>query len=163
MTVSLIVAASQNNVIGRSGDMPWRLSADLQRFKKLTMGHSIVMGRKTYESIGRLLPGRQTVIVTRQTDYAVAGAVIAANVAEALKTPSTSGEIFVVGGGEIYAQAIDLADQIYLTRVQTTIADGDTFFPALDQDNWERVEATDFPADEKNDYTTTFEIWRRPG
>ncbi|EAQ82352.1 dihydrofolate reductase [Blastopirellula marina] len=161
MTVSLIVAASQNNVIGRDGDMPWRLSADLQRFKKLTMGHSIVMGRKTYESIGRLLPGRQTVIVTRQADYAVEGAVIAANVAEALQTPSTSGEIFVVGGGEIYAQAIDLADQIYLTRVQAMIEDGDAFFPALDQDKWDRIETREFPADEKNDYPTTFEIWRR--
>lgn len=161
MSVSLIVAASQNDVIGRDGDMPWRLSADLQRFKKLTMGHVIVMGRKTYESIGRLLPGRQTVIVTRQAGYAVEGAVIASNVAAALQTPSAAGEIFVVGGGEIYAQAIDLADQIYMTRVQTTITDGDTFFPPLAPDNWRQVEATEFAPDEKNDYPTTFEVWRR--
>ncbi|MCC9606839.1 dihydrofolate reductase [Blastopirellula sp. JC732] len=161
MTVSLIVAASENGVIGRNGDMPWRLSSDLQRFKKLTMGNTIVMGRKTYESIGRLLPGRQTVIVTRQADYAVEGAVITSSVEEAVQVPSAGGELFIVGGGEIYAQSIDLAQQIYLTRVHALIDDGDAFFPALDRENWERVEATEIGADEKNDYPTTFEIWRR--
>lgn len=163
MSVSLIVAASENDVIGRDGDMPWRLSADLQRFKKLTMGNTIVMGRKTYQSIGRLLPGRQTVIVTRQPDYTVAGAIIADSIAQAVNTPSAGGELFVVGGGEIYAQALDLADQIYFTRVHAVIEDGDAFFPQLDPQQWERIEATEVPADEKNDYATTFEIWRRRG
>lgn len=163
MSVSLIVAASENDVIGRDGDMPWRLSADLVRFKRLTMGNTIVMGRKTYESIGRLLPGRQTVIVTRQADYAVEGAIVVADIADAIKTPSAGGELFVVGGGEIYAQALDLAERIYFTRVHAVIEDGDAFFPQLDPLQWERTEATEVPADEKNDYATTFEIWRRRG
>ncbi|TWT38373.1 dihydrofolate reductase [Blastopirellula retiformator] len=163
MTISLIVAASENGVIGRDGDMPWRLSSDLQRFKKLTMGNIIVMGRKTYESIGRLLPGRQTVIVSRQAGYQVEGAIVTSSIEEAVKVPSAAGELFIVGGGEVYAQSIDLADQIYLTRVHIQIEDGDAFFPALDLQEWERVEATEIAADEKNDYPTTFEIWRRRG
>jgi len=165
MKVSLVVAMSENRVIGRDGDMPWRLSADLKRFKQLTMGHAIVMGRKTYESIGRLLPGRTTIILSRQAGYQVEGAIVVADLeqatAAALTAHPETAELFVIGGGQIYEIALPVATSLYLTRVVAEISDGDTWFPEVDWSQWRQVHQESIPADEKNDYPTSYEIWRR--
>ena len=160
MTVSIIVAMAENGVIGRDMDLPWHISADLKRFKALTMGHHIVMGRKTFESIGRLLPGRTTVIVTRQPDYQVDGAVIVNSLGAAQAAATDDSELFIIGGGQIYEIALPLADRLHVTRVHTEV-DGDTSFPVIDWDQWELVSAERHGADEKNDYDFTFESYRR--
>jgi dihydrofolate reductase len=133
--LSLIVAMARDRVIGRDGKLPWHLSADLKRFKALTMGHHIVMGRKTWESIGRPLPGRTSVVVTRNASYAAAGAHVAASFDSALALAHDDSEVFVIGGGQIYRQALPLADRIYLTEVDAEYP-GDTFFPALNPREW---------------------------
>ena len=160
MTVSLIVAFSENGVIGFEGDMPWRLSADLKRFKRLTMGHPMIMGRNTYESIGRLLPGRTTIILTRNDQYQVPGAVLAKNLEQAMELASADQEIFVVGGGQVYQHALPLADRIYATRIHVELQ-GDTHFPDTNWEQWELVESTAHAADEKNQYPFTFENYVR--
>ena len=160
MTVSIIVAMAENGVIGRDMDLPWHISADLKRFKALTMGHHIVMGRKTFESIGRLLPGRTTVIVTRQSDYQVDGAVIVNSLEAAQAAATDDSELFIIGGGQVYEIALPLADRLHVTRVHTEV-DGDTSFPAVDWDQWELVSAERHGADEKNDYDFTFESYQR--
>lgn len=136
--LAMIVAASENNVIGVDGDLPWHLSADLKRFKKLTMGHHIIMGRKTFDSIGRLLPGRTTVIVTRQPDYQFEGAKIANSVEHAVELADGDSCPFIVGGAQIYSAAIPLVDRLFLTRVHSQI-EGDTFLPEIDWSVWELV------------------------
>lgn len=158
--LAMIVAASENDIIGRDGDMPWRLSADLKRFKKLTMGHHIVMGRKTFDSIGRLLPGRTTVIVTRQSDFEFAGALVAHSIAGALALCHTDDCPFVTGGAEIYRLALPVVDEIHLTRVHAQIK-GDTSLPAIDWGLWERVTVERHPADEQNSFDYSFETYRR--
>ena len=134
--LAMIVAASENNVIGVDGDLPWHLSADLKRFKKLTMGHHMIMGRKTFDSIGRLLPGRTTVIVTRQKDYSFDGAKIAHSLDQAVRLASDDLCPFIVGGAEIYSAAMPLVDRLFLTRVHSQI-EGDTFLPEIDWSAWE--------------------------
>ena len=160
MTVSIIVAMAENGVIGRDMDLPWHISADLKRFKALTMGHHIVMGRKTFESIGRLLPGRTTVIVTRQSDYQVDGAVIVNSLEAAQAAATDDSELFIIGGGQVYEIALPLADRLHVTRVHMEV-DGDTSFPAVDWDQWELVSAERHGADEKNDHDFTFESYQR--
>ncbi len=157
---SLIVAVTENGVIGDSGNLPWRLSADLKRFKQLTLGHHIIMGRKTFETIGRLLPDRTTVIVTRQPDYQFPGAVIVDSIAAALATAQTDANPFVIGGAEIYRLFLPLVDELHLTRVHTEIS-GDTSLPEIDWDQWTRIQAQRHPADDKNQFDFTFEIFRR--
>ncbi len=160
MTISLIVAASENGIIGRDGDMPWHLSADLKRFKRLTMNHHMIMGRKTYQAIGRLLPGRTTIIVTRQQDLQVDGALIANSLTQAFEIAKNDDQIFVVGGGEIYRQALPYADKIFLTRVHTTL-DGDTSFPKIDWQAWQLVHSETHASDDRNDFPVTFEDYQR--
>ncbi|MDG2013124.1 MAG: dihydrofolate reductase [Pirellulaceae bacterium] len=160
MTISLIVAFSENSVIGFEGDMPWRLSADLKRFKRLTMGHPMIMGRNTYESIGRLLPGRTTIILTRNGQYEVPGALLASDLEQALELASADEEIFVVGGGQVYQHALPLADRIYATRIHVELP-GDTHFPKIDWEQWKLVESTAHESDEKNQYPFTFENYVR--
>ena len=133
--LAMIVAASENNVIGVDGDLPWHLSADLKRFKKLTMGHHMIMGRKTFDSIGRLLPGRTTVIVTRQADYQFEGAKIAHSVEQAVELAKEDPCPFIVGGAQIYSAAMPLVDRLFLTRVHSEI-EGDTFLPEVDWSAW---------------------------
>ena len=140
MRISIIAAVAVNGVIGREGRLPWHLSADLQRFKRLTTGHTIIMGRRTWESIGRALPGRRTIVVTRQPDYQVAdGVQIATSLDEALRTAEASGESesFVVGGAELYREALPEADRLFFTEVAAEV-DGDTYFPVnFDTFEWE--------------------------
>lgn len=157
---SMIVAASENDVIGVDGDLPWRLSADLKRFKRLTMGHHIIMGRKTYESIGRLLPGRTTVIVTRQSDYKVEGAKIVHGIQEALAACVQDKHPFVIGGSEIYRLALRFVQEIQLTRVHAEIQ-GDTFLPKIDWDQWEAVSRQRHEGDDKTQLSYSFEVYRR--
>ncbi len=160
MTVSLIVAVAAGGVIGCDGQLPWRLSADLRRFKRLTMGHHIIMGRKTFDSIGRLLPGRTTVIITRQTDLVVPGATVVHGLPQALQVADDDQELFIVGGGEIYRQALPRADRIYRTIVQAEVK-GDTIFPQLSPRQWSVVQEEQHPADERNQYPHTFQVLER--
>ena len=139
MALSIIVALAKNRAIGINNTLPWHLPEDLKRFKQLTMGHHIIMGRKTYESLGRLLPGRQTVIVTRNLDYQVAGALVVHSLQEAMQVSETDSEAFVIGGAELYQQAIGLADKLYLTQIDQTFA-GDAFFPEFDMREWRLLE-----------------------
>jgi len=134
MTVVLIAAVGRNGVIGRDNDLPWRIREDLQHFKQLTLGHTLVMGRKTYDSIGRPLPGRRTVVVTRQPDWSAPGVEAAHSLEEALKL-ADSNDVYVAGGGEIYREALPYADRLELTEVDQSPA-GDTTFPALDPTQW---------------------------
>ena len=137
--LAMIVAASTNDVIGVDGDLPWHISADLKRFKQLTMGHHLIMGRKTFESIGRCLPGRTTVILTRQASFEFAGAKIAHTIEEAIELAAADPSPFIIGGAEIYALAMPHVSHIYLTRVHQTI-DGDTYLPKIDWKQWELVQ-----------------------
>ena len=137
--VSIIVAMAKNRVIGRDGHLPWHLPEDLKRFKQLTMGHHIVMGRKTWESLGRLLPGRHHVIVSRSPGYAVPSAKVAGSIAVAFTDCENDSEIFVIGGGEIYALALPDADRILLTEINQDF-EGDAFFPALPPGEWKESE-----------------------
>ncbi len=162
MMVSLIVAMTDNGVIGHGGDMPWHLASDLRRFKMLTMGHHMVMGRKTFESIGRLLPGRTTVILSRNPDLHVPGAIVVNDLRAALKLAKQDPEVFVTGGGEIYRLALPLAGRMYITRVHTTI-EGDTWFPAIDWSRWQLTGSEQGHADAQNDFDFTFEIHDRLG
>lgn len=160
MIVSLIVAMGENNVIGVNGAMPWRLSADLKRFKRVTMGHPLVIGRKTHNSIGRLLPGRQTIIISRNSQLKIPGAAVVASLEEAIRVAGKCEELFVAGGGEIYRLALPIAKRIYLTRVAANIP-GDTTFPPLNAAEWRLIDQEFHPADERNDHAMTFEVLER--
>jgi dihydrofolate reductase len=153
--ISLIVAASTNNVIGVRGELPWRLSSDLKRFKALTMGKPIVMGRLTHESIGRPLPGRQNIVVSRQADYQAVGCDVVTSVDAAISAAGEAKEIMIIGGGHIYDEFLPQADRIYLTRVQAEI-EGDTFLPDLNPDEWAETGSERHAADEVNDYEFVF-------
>lgn len=160
MRTSLIVAMERNGVIGRDGRLPWHLSADLKRFKQLTMGHHIIMGRKTFESLPRLLPGRTSVVVTRQSDYQAAGAIVTHSLNDAIAAARDDEEPFIIGGAEIFQQAFALADRIYLTEVAADVA-GDVRFPEFDRSQWCVVERTEHPANERNDHPHTFTVLER--
>lgn len=158
--ISLIVAASTNNVIGAGGDLPWRLSADLQRFKAVTMGKPIVMGRKTYESIGRPLPGRQNIVITRQAGYAAEGCTVVSSPDEAIQAAGDAGEVMIIGGGHIYKAFLPRAERIFLTRVHAEI-DGDTFLPEIPDEHWSVDSLESHAADEANDHDVDFIVLTR--
>ena len=160
MRLSLIVAMAEDRVIGRAGDLPWRLSADLRRFKRLTMNHHVVMGRKTYESIGRPLPGRRMIVITRRPDYAAPEVEVAAGLDAALSACAGDDEAFIIGGAEIYRQALPLVDRIYLTLVHAAV-DGDVQFPAVDWSAWRLAEDARHAADDKNHYDYSFQVYNR--
>lgn len=149
--ISLVVAASTNNVIGADGGLPWRLPEDLRRFKEITMGKPIVMGRATWESIGRALPGRRNVVITRQAGYEAAGCDVVASIDAALDLVADEAEVMIIGGGKIYEQTLPMADRIYLTRVHASV-DGDTFFPELDDAEWQEVDRETYPAGEGREH-----------
>ena len=157
MTISLVVAAANNDVIGSDGDLPWHLPDDLRNFKRITMGKPIVMGRKTHESIGRPIPGRRNIILTRDASYEADGCDVAHSAAQALELAGGAEEIMVIGGGEIYRLFLPVADRIYLTRVDAD-SDGDTIFPAPDAAEWELVSSDAHAADDRHAYA--FEVMR---
>ncbi len=161
--VSLIVAMSRNGVIGKDNRLPWHLPADLKRFKELTMGHTIVMGRKTWASINRLLPGRRSVILTRNPEFQVEGAIVAHSLEQALLAAGSDDEVFVIGGEEIFRLAMAHADRIYLTIVQAQF-DGDTFMPPVDPAQWHKASSESHPATDTSPLAWCFEIHERiPG
>jgi dihydrofolate reductase len=159
MTISLIVAMSRNRVIGRDNRLPWRLPADLRRFQHLTMGHCLIMGRKTYESIGRPLPGRTIIVLTRQANYAPPGVLVAHTLEEALAL-ARGEEVFIAGGAHVYQQAVALADRLYLTLIEEDIA-GDASFPPLDESEWQLVSDQPHDADATNPYPYRFLVYER--
>jgi dihydrofolate reductase len=164
MRISIIAAVAENGVIGREGQLPWRLSDDLRRFKQLTMGHTIIMGRRTWESIGRALPGRRTVAVSRKPDFRTSVDCVetATDLDKALAIAKEAGdeEAFIVGGAELYRESLSRADRLYLTRVCAAV-DGDTYFPNIEWSNWQLVESENHDANEKSDYDYRFETYDR--
>jgi len=155
MKISIIVAMDANGVIGRDNELPWHLPADLQHFKKTTMGKPILMGRKTYESIGRPLPGRTNIVITRDSRYQAAGCVVVNSIDAAMDAAGEQDEIMVIGGAEFYRQVLPRTKTVYLTRIHATF-DGDTVFPELNEADWCEVERSDQAADEKNPHDYSF-------
>jgi dihydrofolate reductase len=164
MVISLIAAASENNVIGRGGELPWHLPKDLQYYRLRTLGHPIIMGRKTFESIGKPLPGRRNIVVTRRRDFSSQGCDVVHSLEEALALvrDDPSGEVFVIGGGEIYGAALTHVRRIYLTRVHATI-EGDAYFPEVDWSEWREVSRERHEADPEHTYAFTFLVFERKG
>jgi dihydrofolate reductase len=160
--ISIIAAMDRKRGIGVDNKLPWRLSADLKRFRELTMGHHIIVGRKTFESIGRPLPGRWMIVVTRDRSYRAEGCDVAHSVEDAINLARERGEseVFICGGAEIYAQSIGIVDRMYLTFVDAEVA-ADTFFPAVDEREWSERESFYQPANEKNQYPFTFKLMVR--
>ena len=175
--IAIVVAAAENGTIGRDGAMPWRLSTDLKRFKRITMGSPVIMGRKTFEAVGRPLPGRLNIVVTRDYGWEAEGALRAGSLEAALDlaaaniesadrqardegAPAPELSICVIGGGQIYAQAMGLADVIHMTRLLADL-EGDTSFPPIPEDAFERVHSEEVPAGPKDSHRTRYEIWER--
>lgn len=162
MMISIIVAVSENGVIGADGQLPWKLSDDLRRFKAVTMGKPIVMGRKTWESIGRPLPGRRNIVITRQAGFEAAGCDVVASAEEAIAAAGEVDEIMVIGGSQVYDLFLPMADRVYLTLVHADV-DGDAFFAALDGNEWRLVSDEPHAADERNDHDVAFRLYVRTG
>ena len=162
MTVSLIVAVSENLAIGKDGDLPWYLPADLRHFKNTTMGHHLIIGRRTWDELGKALPGRTMVVMTRSRDFDAEGATVVHSLEAALEAARGDTEPFIGGGAEIYRMALerDLVDRLYITRVHAEL-EGDTFFPEIDLENWELASDQRHEADDKNEHACTFEVWER--
>lgn len=158
--ISIIVAASTNNVIGMQGGLPWKISDDLKRFKALTMGKPIVMGRLTWESIGRPLPGRQNIVITRQSDFSADGCDVVASPATALAAAGDAEEIMVIGGSQIYDLFLPKAGRLYLTRVHIDV-EGDAFFPEIAEDIWKIVDSEEHAATEVNQLSFEFRTYER--
>ncbi|WP_375706798.1 dihydrofolate reductase [Bartonella sp. AA126HLJHH] len=166
ISICLIAAVAENGVIGREGVMPWHLSTDLQRFKALTLGKPIVMGRKTWDSIGRPLPGRTNIVITRDCTFCAEGAVVAHSLSQACSLATNVAsqndveEIFIIGGGEIFQQGLHMADKIFLTEVLASI-EGDSFFPVFDKEKWTIVQTQDIPKGDKDSHPTRFVVYER--
>jgi dihydrofolate reductase len=162
MIISLIVAASENNAIGKDNQLLWSLPNDMAFFKNTTWAMPVIMGRKTYESMSGDLKGRTNIVLTRKKDE-LNGALLATSLDEAIKLAqdeTNAKEIFIIGGGEVFKMAMPLANRIYMTRVHATL-DGDTFFPVIDEKEWKLVSSNRFEADERHAYAYTFETWER--
>jgi dihydrofolate reductase len=161
MGLSLIVAMTRKGVIGREGGLPWRLSADLKRFKALTMGHAVIMGRKTLESLGRALPGRTMIAVSRRGGFvSPEGVLVVPDLEAAIAAAENDAEPFVIGGGQLFEPALGLCSRMYVTWVEGEVA-GDVHFPAVNWAEWREVSRESHSADGKNDYDTTFVIYDR--
>ncbi|MCH8302417.1 MAG: dihydrofolate reductase [Proteobacteria bacterium] len=156
----MIVAASANNVIGVDGGLPWRLSEDLRRFKKITMGKTMIMGRLTFESIGEALPGRRSIVITRQADYEAKGCDVVATAETALVLARDADEVMIIGGGKVYEQLLPMTDRIYLTRVHAEI-NGDTFFPEINEDEWQIVSSEPLPPTDERLFSISFQTLER--
>ena len=167
MILSCIAAVAENGVIGKGNEIPWRLSEDLKRFKKLTVGHAIIMGRKTFESIGRPLPHRTSIVITRNVGFQAPGAVVVHSLDEAIRHAKRTRQLaegppeaFVIGGEAIFREALPSCARLYLTRVHAE-ADGDVRFPEIDSAHWESLSEESRPADAKNDHAATFTVYER--
>lgn len=160
MLISIIVAMDKNRVIGKDNDLPWRLSADLKHFKKITMGKPIIMGRKTYDSIGKPLPGRENIILTRDASFTAEGCTVMHSLNEIFEYCSAHEEIMIMGGATLYAVTLEQADKLYITQVHAEV-EGDTWFPDFDITAWHETDRLDFNADDKNDYDYSFIVLER--
>ncbi len=158
--ISIIVAASANNVIGVQGGLPWKISDDLKRFKRLTIGKPIVMGRLTWESIGRPLPGRQNIVITRQSGFSAAGCDVVDSPVAALDVAGDAEEVMVIGGGQIYELFLPKAGRLHVTRVHTEI-EGDAFFPDIDVSCWQLVASEAFAESDANEFAFEFRTYER--
>ena len=158
--ITLVVAVADSGVIGRDNGLPWHLPEDLKRFKRLTMGKPLVMGRRTFESIGKPLPGRQNIVVTRDTNYRRDGVTVVHDVDGALRAAGDVPEIMVIGGAELFRALLPRAGRIHLTRVHGNI-EGDVMWPALDERDWVVVKRESHSADERHAYAMTFEVWEK--
>jgi dihydrofolate reductase len=161
MKINIIVAADLNNCIGKDNQLPWKLSNDLKYFKKLTTNHCVIMGRNTFDSIGKPLPNRVNIVLSKNEYFKQEGIVVRSSVDEALAYCARwkQQEVFVIGGDSIYRQTLDTADKIYLTRVETEVDSGDAFFPEIDNKKWAIQSAERHTKDEKNEYDHTFEVY----
>ncbi|OEC41006.1 type 3 dihydrofolate reductase [Aeromonas sp. DNP9] len=162
MKISMIAAMAHDRVIGKDNQMPWHLPADLAHFKRVTLGKPVLMGRKTFESIGRPLPGRRNLVISRNPGYQAEGIEVVGSVeaALALLAGSSVEELMVIGGGHLYAEMLPSADCLYLTQIDLAV-EGDTRFPAFDDGQWQRIECESHSADEKNPHPYSFETWQR--
>lgn len=158
--LSLIVAMAENGVIGRDGDLPWHLPADLAHFKAMTLGKPIIMGRRTWDEVGKPLPGRRNIVISRQADFSAPGAEVVASLDQALDLTRDAPEVMIIGGAQIYAQALPIADCLYRTLVCGT-PDGDTVFPPVDWSQWQLVEESTHPADERHAYALRMQRFER--
>jgi len=162
MIISLIAAVAKDLAIGKDNDLLWRLRDDLKLFKSTTLGHPIVMGRKSFESIGKPLPGRRNIIITRKRDYQVEGAEVCRSINEMYSMfEGTDQEIFILGGGEIYRQTLDDAHQLYISHVDAEYPEADTFFPKIKWEEWKEVSCQEFEADDRNDHSFRFCKYQR--
>ncbi|TKC03988.1 dihydrofolate reductase [Pedobacter frigoris] len=155
MILSIVVAIAENNAIGKDNQLLWHLPADLKHFKQITSGHTIIMGRKTYDSIGRPLPNRRNIVITRNTGLEIEGVEVVNDIAAAIELCHDEEEVFVIGGAEIYKHALNDTDRIYLTRVHQRY-DADTFFPEINSEDWEERDVEHHEPDEKNKVAYTF-------
>ncbi|KAA6328135.1 Dihydrofolate reductase [termite gut metagenome] len=155
MIVSMIVAAAENNVIGRDNRMIWHLSGDMKHFKTLTTGHAVIMGRKTYESLGRPLPERKNIVLTQNPDFTAKGCTCVHTLEEALKTANHDNEVFIIGGSTLYKEFWNTADKLYLTRIHANV-EGDAFLSPVSAEDWKEEERIFHPADDKNEYDYSF-------
>ena len=160
MKVSIIVAMDKNRVIGKGNDLPWRLSADLKHFKAITMSKPLIMGRKTHESIGRPLPGRENIVLTHAKEFEAEGCTVVHSLEEAFRAAGDVDEVMIMGGSGIYDQSLARAGRLYLTEVHADVS-GDVYFPEVDKGNWLEIEREDHPADEKNDFGYSFVVMER--
>lgn len=163
LKISIIVAKASNNVIGKNNELVWKLSSDLKRFKNLTTGHCIIMGRKTYESIGKPLPNRTSIVISRNPGFELpSGHFVARSMQEAIQKAigTAQDRVFVIGGAEIYQQAMDIADELIVTEVHA-LPEGDAFFPEIDPAQWEKTSVENFQKDESNQYDFDFVVYKR--
>ena len=160
MKLAIIVATDEQGLIGKDNDLPWKLSADLQYFRKVTMGKPIIMGRRTHESIGRPLPGRGNIIITSDKTYRAEGCIVTHSMSQAIKACENAQEVMIMGGASLYQQWLPTADKIYLTQVHATL-EGDTWFPDWNKEQWHEVSKEAYPADEKNEYPYSFILYER--
>ncbi len=162
MILSHIVAASTNNVIGSNNELPWKLSDDFRYFKNKTWGMPVIMGRNTFNSLKKDLPGRLNIVLTSKKDWSAANVIVVSEVGDAIikAKESDAKEIFIIGGGQVFKQTMDIVNRIYLTRVHTVV-EGDTYYPKINEQDWKLVSSTDHSADEKNNYPFTFEVWEK--
>ena len=163
MKISSIVAVSENHVIGVDNDLPWRLPSDLKFFKEMTLGHHILMGRKNFDSMGRPLPGRTNIVITRNKEFYHSGVVIRNDIMAGIEYAREAGEkeLFIVGGEQIYRQTMELWNTLYLTRVHTNIENGSAFFPEIENTSWQMLESKKVDTDEKNPFAHSFQIFER--
>lgn len=160
MKISIVAAIAKNRVIGKNNRLPWRLPRDMQHFREVTTGKPVIMGRKTFESIGKALPGRKNIILTRDSNFRAEGCVVVHSVEEALAAAEGTQEIMVIGGAEIYKAFLPRAERMYLTEIHADF-EGDTYFPEYDPDEWQEKERQDFPADTENPYQYSFVVFER--